>query len=92
MMLQLCMPLLWYFAGSASGGMKMMTSGIAIILTVWIITQSQTSSAPTGKRGVIKMEQLEIWKPVSGYEGLFALMMVMSFLPPGKPQDIMDLM
>ena len=26
------------------------------------------------------------------HEGLFALMMVMSFLLPGKPQDIMDLM
>ena len=28
-------------------------------------------SAPTEKRGAMKMEQHEIWKPVSGYEGLY---------------------
>ena len=28
-------------------------------------------SVPTEKIGVIKMEQLEIWKPVSGYEWLY---------------------
>ena len=28
-------------------------------------------SAATEKRGVVKMEQLEIWRPVSGYEGLY---------------------
>ena len=33
----------------------MMTSGIAIILTVWIITQSQTISAHTERKKVLTM-------------------------------------
>ena len=73
-------------AGSASiGVMKMVNCSVqmgcysrdAKYTTICLMgdilggAQRKMISAPTEKRGVIKMEQLEIWKPVSGYEGLY---------------------